>query len=73
MIRNDRFALLLVFALPGLIMGTMYFAINQGSIGQAIDGTTGKNADAMVLGVVDADPTDTFPNEDLSENFTLYL
>ncbi|MHA1576885.1 MAG: ABC transporter permease [Candidatus Thorarchaeota archaeon] len=72
MIQNDRFALLLVFALPGLIMGTMYFAINQGNIGQAVDGS-GKNDGAMVLGVVDADPTDTFPNEDLSENFTLYL
>ncbi|MHA1928756.1 MAG: ABC transporter permease [Candidatus Thorarchaeota archaeon] len=73
MIRNDKFALLLVFALPGMIMGTMYFAINQGSIGVVISGDTGKSADALVLGVVDLDPTDTFPNEDLSESFILYL
>lgn len=73
MIRNDKFALLLVFALPGMIMGTMYFAINQSSIGLVISGETGKSEDALYLGVVDLDPTDTFPNEDLSENFTQYL
>jgi len=71
LIQNDRFALLLVFVLPTMIMGTMYLAINQGQL----DTTTssGKNADALTIGVVDEDPTDTFPNEDLSHNFTLYL
>ena len=71
LIQNDRFALLLVFVLPTMIMGTMYLAINQGQF----DTTTpsGKNADALTIGVVDEDPTNTFPNEDLSHNFTLYL
>ncbi len=72
LIRKDKFALLLVFALPIMIMGTMYVAINQGSIAQ-INQDTGKNVDAIVIAVVDADPTDTFPNEDLSANFTWYL
>ncbi|TFG99391.1 ABC transporter permease [Candidatus Thorarchaeota archaeon] len=73
LISNDKFALLLVFVLPTMIMGTMYFAINQGStIGSSnIDPT--KNADALILGLVDVDTTDTFPGEDLSANFTWYL
>jgi len=72
LIRKDKFALLLVFALPIMIMGTMYIAINQASIAQ-INQDTGKNVDALVIGVVDIDPTDTFPGEDLSANFTWYL
>ncbi len=72
LIQKDKFALLLVFALPLMIMGTMYFAINQNTIGKAVD-STGKNEDAIVVGVVDSDPTDTFPGQDLSENFTWYL
>ncbi|TFG32158.1 ABC transporter permease [Candidatus Thorarchaeota archaeon] len=73
LISNDKFALLLVFVLPTMIMGTMYVAINQGStIGQSsIDPT--KNSDAIILGLVDLDTTDTFPGEDLSVNFTWYL
>ncbi|TFH08968.1 MAG: ABC transporter permease [Candidatus Thorarchaeota archaeon] len=73
LISNDKFALLLVFVLPTMIMGTMYFAINQGStIGSSnIDPT--KDADALILGLVDLDTTDTFPGEDLSVNFTWYL
>ncbi len=31
LISNDKFALLLVFILPAIIMGTMYLAINEGS------------------------------------------
>lgn len=72
LISNDKFALLLVFALPAMIMGTMWLASNQGSLGQAMSGG-GTPADAMVLGVVDLDPTDTYLDEDLSENFTWYL
>jgi hypothetical protein len=72
LIQKDVFALLLVFALPIMVMGTMYFAINQGSIGTAID-SSGKNEGAITIGVVDVDNTDTYPREDLSANFTLYL
>jgi hypothetical protein len=72
LISNDRFALLLVFALPAMIMGTMWVASNQGSFGQAMGGG-GTPSDALVLGVVDLDPTDTYLEQDLSENFTWYL
>jgi len=73
LIRNDKFALLLVFVLPTMIMGTMYVAINQTLTASTPAGESGKNEDALALGVVDADPTDTYPGEDLSENFTNYL
>ncbi len=71
LVQNDKFALLLVFILPTMIMGTMWAVTNQGAIG--VSPETGKNEGAIRLGVVDADPTDTFPGEDLSENFTWYL
>jgi hypothetical protein len=71
LIQNDKFALLLVFVLPTMIMVTMFAATNQSAIG--ISPETGKNEGAIRLGVVDTDPTDTFPGEDLSENFTSYL
>ncbi len=71
LIQNDRFALLLVFVLPTMIMGTMWVATSQGSAGI---GDSGGDSDGVILlGVVDMDPTDTFPDEDLSENFTYYL
>jgi hypothetical protein len=73
LIQNDRFALLLVFVLPGMIMGTMYFAINQGTFGQGMGQSTETSTNAISLGVVDIDTTDTFPSQDLSENFTWYL
>lgn len=72
LIQKDKFAMLLVFALPLMIMGTMYATINEGSIGSAVD-SSGKNEGALVIGVVDIDPTDTYPGEDLSKNFTWYL
>jgi hypothetical protein len=71
LIQNDKFALLLVFVLPTMIMVTMFAATNQSAIG--ISPETGKNEGAIRLGVVDIDPTDTFPEEDLSLNFTIYL
>ena len=71
LIQNDKFALLLVFVLPTMIMFTMYAVTNQAAIG--ISPETGKNEDAIRLGIVDIDPTDTFPGQDLSENFTWYL
>jgi ABC-type multidrug transport system permease subunit len=71
LIQNDKFALLLVFILPTMIMATMFAATHQSAIG--ISSETGKNEDAITLGVVDADPTNIFPDQDLSENFTWYL
>jgi hypothetical protein len=73
LISNDKFALLLVFVLPTMIMGTMYIAINQGSTIGASSFDPTKNADAITLGVVDEDTTNTYPGQDLSVNFTWYL
>lgn len=72
LIEIDKFALLMVFALPGMIMGTLWVARLQANI--TTTGTdTGKNSGALSVGVVDLDPTDTYPGQDLSENFTWYL
>jgi len=73
LISNDKFALLLVFVLPAMIMGTMYIAINQGSTIGVSNIDPSKNADALTIGLVDIDTTDTFPGEDLSANFTWYI
>ncbi|MHA1613226.1 MAG: ABC transporter permease [Candidatus Thorarchaeota archaeon] len=73
LISNDKFALLLVFILPAMIMGTMYLAINEGSTIGMSNIDPSKNADALILGLVDIDTTDTFPGEDLSANFSWYL
>ncbi|MHA1864151.1 MAG: ABC transporter permease [Candidatus Thorarchaeota archaeon] len=73
LISNDKFALLLVFVLPAMIMGTMYIAINQGSTIGMSNIDPSKNSDALTIGLVDIDTTDTFPGEDLSANFTWYI
>jgi hypothetical protein len=73
LISNDKFALLLVFVLPTMIMGTMYVAINQGKSIGASNIDPSKSADAIKLGLVDVDTTNTFPGQDLSVNFTWYL
>lgn len=72
LIMNDKYALLLIFMLPAMIMGTMWVAIQQGTAGARM-GEGSKSSEAIYLGVVDQDPTDTFPEQDLSENFTWYL
>ncbi len=56
-----------------MIMATMYVAINQGGVAFGPTDGAGKSEDAISLGVVDIDPTDTFPGQDLSANFTWYL
>jgi hypothetical protein len=71
LIQNDKFALLLIFILPTMIMATMYIAMNPSGI--TVIPETGKNPDAARIGVVDLDPTNTFPGQDLSANFTWYL
>lgn len=71
LIQNDKFALLLVFVLPTMIMFTMFAATHQSAIG--ISPETGKNEDAIRIGVVDVDTSNTFPGQDLSVNFTWYL
>ncbi len=72
LIRIDKFALVLVFILPTMVMGTLYLAINQGTASGGGE-SSGGGKNVLRLGVVDMDPTDTYPGEDLSENFTVYL
>jgi len=62
---KDRTAMLLVFLLPILTIGTLALAIQQNDI-QA-------ETEPLIFGVVDLDTTDTFPGLDLSENFTATL
>lgn len=73
LIEIDKFALLMVFFLPGMIMGTLWVARAQATFFPPVESDTGKRSDALVVGVVDLDPTDTYPGQDLSENFTWYL
>jgi ABC-type multidrug transport system permease subunit len=72
LIQNDRYALLLIFVLPAMIMGTMWLALEQRNL-IPIPDSEGKSEDALIVGLVDDDPTDTYPGQDLSENFTWYL
>ena len=72
LIQNDRNALLLIFVLPAMIMGTMWLALEQRNLAPPAN-SEGKNEDALIIGLVDDDPTHTYPGQDLSENFTWYL
>ncbi len=72
LIQNDRYALLLIFVLPAMIMGTMWLALEQRNLIPAPN-SEGKSEDALIVGLVDDDPTSTYPGQDLSENFTWYL
>jgi len=72
LIQNDRYALLLIFVLPAMIMGTMWLALEQRNLTPPPN-SEGKSEDALIVGLVDDDPTDTYPSQDLSENFTWYL
>ncbi|MEE8182208.1 MAG: ABC transporter permease [Candidatus Thorarchaeota archaeon] len=72
LIQNDRYALLLIFVLPAMIMGTMWLALEQRNLAPPAN-SEGKSEDALIIGLVDDDPTHTYPGQDLSENFTWYL
>ena len=62
---KDRTAMLLVFLLPVLTIGTLALAIQQNDI-QA-------ETEPLIFGMVDLDTTDTYPGLDLSQNFTATL
>jgi ABC-2 type transport system permease protein len=62
---KDRTAMLLVFLLPFITIGTLALAIQQNDI-QA-------ETVPMLFGIVDLDTTDTYPDLDLSQNFTATL
>lgn len=73
LIKNDRFALVLVFILPTMVMATMYVAIYQNTATAAIIGESGKSENAIRLDVVDLDTSGGYPNKDLSAAFAQYL
>lgn len=59
---KDRTAMLLVFLLPFITIGTLALAIQQNDIQQ--------ETVPLMFGIIDLDTTDTYPGLDLSENFT---
>lgn len=59
---KDRTAMLLVFLLPVITIGTLALAIQQNDIQQ--------ETVPLMFGIIDLDTTDTYPGLDLSENFT---
>jgi ABC-2 type transport system permease protein len=62
---KDRTAMLLVFLLPFITIGTLALAIQQNDIQT--------ETVPLFFGVIDQDTTDTYPGLDLSENFTATL
>ena len=66
-ITKDKTALIMVFILPGIIMLTTYVAVAQGT---SRSETISKH---LQWGIVDEDPTNTYPGQDLSKNFSAYF
>ncbi|MFX1564111.1 MAG: ABC transporter permease [Promethearchaeota archaeon] len=62
---KDRTALIMIFLLPVITIGTLALAIQQNDVQAEIV--------PMNFGVIDLDTTTTYPGEDLSENFTATL
>jgi ABC-type Na+ efflux pump permease subunit len=62
---KDRTAMVMVFMLPIITIGTLALAIQQNDIQAEIV--------PLTLGVIDLDTTTTYPGEDLSYNFTVTL
>lgn len=62
---KDRTAMLMVFMLPIITIGTLALAIQQNDIQAEIV--------PLTLGIIDLDTTTTYPGEDLSQNFTVTL
>lgn len=62
---KDRTAMILVFMLPVITIGTLFLAIQQNEIQQEIV--------PLHFGIIDLDTTDTYPGVKLSENFTATL
>jgi ABC-2 type transport system permease protein len=86
LIVKDKVALFLIFLLPAVLIGMLYWTTNQSSFGGFQGGggggddtdatnateTSGFDSD-LVLGLIDRDTTTSYPGQDLSENFTGYL
>lgn len=81
LIFKDKVALFLIFLLPAVLIGMMYFVIEESSMGNLqLDSSTdvedgGEEGDPfggsnLTLGLVDLDTTRTFDGDDLSEELT---
>jgi ABC-2 type transport system permease protein len=84
LIVKDVVALFLIFLLPAVLIGVLYFVTQEsGMAGFSMGGST-EDIDEddvgnetiesdVTLGLLDRDTTRTYEGEDLSENFTAYL
>jgi ABC-type multidrug transport system permease subunit len=84
LIVKDVVALFLIFLLPAVLIGVLYFVtqesgmagFNMGGSTEDIDeGDIGNDTldSEVILGLLDRDTTREYEGEDLSENFTAYL
>jgi ABC-2 type transport system permease protein len=78
LIVKDRVALFLIFLLPAVSIGILYYVTQESGLsgmGGGIGDT--ENVDELtegtILGLIDHDTTRTYEREDLSENFTGYM
>lgn len=62
---KDRTAMIMVFLLPIITIGTLALALQQNKVQT--------ETVPMTIGVLDLDTTHTYPGQDLSENFTAEL
>lgn len=79
LIVKDRMALFLIFLLPAVLIGVLWYVIGVSDLGSLSlggqssseqNGVAGAN---ITLGVIDLDTSRTYSGEDLSEKFTSYL
>lgn len=83
LIVKDRMALFLIFLLPAVLIGVLWYVIGVSDLGTlTIGGTQGQSSGSsgnstlksdINLGVIDFDTTRTYNGVDLSDNFTAYL
>ena len=79
LIVKDRVALFLIFLLPAVSIGILYYVTQESGLSGMGGGGIGATEDVdeftegTILGLIDHDTTRTYEGEDLSENFTGYL
>ena len=82
LIVKDRVALFLIFLLPAVSIGLLYYVTQESGLSGMGGGGMGdigdsEDVDALtegtILGLIDHDTTRTYEGEDLSENFTGYM
>ena len=78
LIVKDRVALFLIFLLPAVSIGILYYVTQESGLsgmGGGIGDTENVDefTEGTILGLIDHDTTRTYEREDLSENFTGYM